>query len=176
MTSAERHHRALDPAALRVTYDRDRVLFARWHNVGIGIWGTHADARHADALARTIDDHVRECPEGISTISVVLPNVSLLPSGPERELTQRVVQDNAAHFIAIATVLLSTGFAAGAMRGFLTSLYFFQRSPYKFRIFSKLSDVATWVAPIHSERSGVQITAHTLDMVLQQVVAGASDR
>lgn len=176
MTLAERPPRDRDLAALRVTYDCDRVLFARWHNVCFGVWGTHADARHADALARTIDDHVRAYPEGISTISVILPNVSLLPSGPERELTQRVVRDNAAHFIAIATVLLSTGFAAGAMRGFLTSLYFFQQSPYKFRIFSKLSDVGTWVAPIHSERSGVQVAAHALDMVLQQVVASASDR
>lgn len=103
----------------------------------------------------------------------VLVNRPELPDKHVRAEMARVTQDYADHSIASALVLQGDGFWASAMRGLATSLHFFgtKRDRFKFRVCATVERAASWLAPLHNERSRRPVRVEDVTAALHELSA-----
>lgn len=115
--------------------------------------------------------------EGGSSIHV-LSGRPELPEKRVRDEMARVTADYAERTIASALVLDGEGFWASAMRGLATGVHFFgtKRRHFKLRVCATDEQAATWLAPMHNEKSRRQAQAPELQAALNELRSRAVGR
>jgi hypothetical protein len=115
--------------------------------------------------------------EGGSSIHV-LQNGLELPEKRVRDEMDRVTADYADRTIASALVLNGDGFWASAMRGLATGVHFFgtRRRHFKLRVCATIEQAATWLTPLHNEKSRRPAQAPELEGALNELCTRAQSR
>ena len=162
---------AAEPApAHSVFYETERCVMAMYQNLSVIVWDTQATiplVEHLEALSTQIS---RAHSEGISAIHVILDGAPM-PTPEARQRLGALALRYAEELACIATVIAGDGFWASAMRGLITSLQWLERRPFKARTFATIDEVASWLPPLHAERTGIQIDPAQLLHVMASVRA-----
>lgn len=146
-----------------------RFAFFGWNNIAVMVWLTLPDASDVARLISMGNRRVAERTTKLSDIHLV-PHKLGLPSAETRDALLEASRGGAEHLAAVGVWLAGAGFWASAVRGFVTSLNVLLRGPFELRMFGEQKDLAEWLAPLHTERTGIEITALHLRDLLQQAV------
>jgi hypothetical protein len=140
------------------------ILFARWERSADAIGISHLD--EISKSFRTAHPTGRQ-----SGIHIVLEGVGL-PTPEARAGLMRLMKTQADQIAAIAVVICGSGFAAGAIRSFLTGLRLAAPRSFDFRVHSRTSDVLAWLPEAHNRQTGEDIKAAQLERALTPFAAG----
>jgi hypothetical protein len=142
-----------------------------WKNIAIVLWFAPANLETLPIFEESCKALVREHPEGLSAVSIIVPGGRGLPDPQVRRELARIMSDNVDRFAAMAVLLPGTGFWASTMRGMLTALSMLVRQPHRMQIFGTYSEVVKWLLPLHTARTNTHIDAVQLRAVLRIVEA-----
>jgi hypothetical protein len=164
----------------KIVFEVPGCVMAAHKNVSIVIWATQATIEvvgKLDALAAAMRSTSAASAMKTSTISVVTSRAPF----PTREAREKLAEitDRHAHRLACnATLISGDGFWAGAMRGLVTSLHWFEARPFRARICATVEEVAEWLPEPHLELTSVVIDPVELAAILhileKRAVASAS--
>ena len=145
-------------------YQRDKVVIASFRNVGIAMYGAQATMQTVRTIGAMTADIVKTYPR-LSFVSFILDNVPM-PSDETRQSFVRVVEAGDPYLACLVYVMSGEGFWASATRSLLTNTAWVRQRRFLPRICATVQEAASWMAPMHSERTGVAITASELVDVL----------
>lgn len=152
--------------ATRIAHESDGCVIAVWQDISIGIWGKSATLPLVLELEKVRELISSQYPR---TSSIhVLVNDAGLPQPDARKKLEEITAKSEARLIGVATVVSGDGFRVSALRGFLTGLHWLKRRPYGARICGSIREGASWLAPLHSEKS-VAIDERALERLLLQL-------
>lgn len=146
----------------------------RWKNVAVTFWFDAATMESLRSFERGASETCALHPEGLSLVMIMVPGGRSMPSA---EVRAKFGQISAMHaqFIAAAAVLIpGTGFWPSAIRGLVTAISLLAPPKYDFEVFDSLSDVASWLTPIHAARTGVELDHQVLLRVMQAAQSHAA--
>jgi hypothetical protein len=140
-----------------------------WQNVSILVW---ADRATKEALARiqqrVTKQMIERYPNGHSNVAFVLAGVQ--PPTPEaREIFTRLYQEGVSDLKCLGVVLEGDGFWASMLRSSITSMQIDSGRKTALGQYTSVDEIAAWMAPLHSERTGVPITPLQLRFALRTV-------
>jgi hypothetical protein len=142
-----------------------------WKNISIVLWFAPANLETLPILEESCKALLREHPEGLSAVSIMVPGNRGLPDPEVRRELARIISDNAGRFAAMAVLLPGTGFWASTMRGMLTALSMLVRRPHRMQIFGTYSEVVNWLLPLHAAHTKTHVDPVQLRAVLRLVEA-----
>lgn len=150
-------------AETHIAHESNGCVIAVWKDISIGIWGRSATLPLIVELEKVRERVSGEYPK-TSTIHVLV-NDAGLPNPEARKKLEEITAEAEARLIGVATVVSGDGFRVGALRGFLTSMHWIKRRPYRARVCSSIRDAVTWLAPLHSRQS-VLVDADALEWLI----------
>jgi hypothetical protein len=137
-----------------------------WQNVSILIWADRATKEALGRIQRVTKRMIEGYPNGHSNVAFVLDGVK--PPTPEaREIFTRLYNERVSHLKCLAVILEGTGFWASTLRSSVTNMQLEARRTTAIGQYTSIEELATWMAPIHAERTGVTITALQLRVALR---------
>lgn len=156
-----------NPDELRLLdHEPARFAFFAWNNITVMVWLALPDATDVARLIKMGEGRAAEQSAKLSDVHLV-PHKVGLPDAEARDALLRASRSGARHLAAVGVWLAGAGFWASAVRGFVTSLNVVLKAPFELRMFGDQKDLAEWLAPLHTERTGIEITVPRLRDVMQ---------
>lgn len=140
-----------------------------WQNVAIHVWFGPATMQSLVEFDRGCKSISGKHPEGISSVHIMVPGGTSMPTAEARTEVGRIMRENAKHTTAAATLIPGNGFWASALRSMVTAILMLAPRSLAFRMFSDMESLAEWLAPLHSRGTGVVIQANELYRALRFV-------
>ena len=162
-------------AALDIAYHEGKVIMATWHNMSIVAWGEVVTVPMVREFFKMSEKLVQGCESRVSSVHMILNDIPI-PTGEVRTDLAKLTEHFSRDLACVATVLTGSGFTASAMRGFLTGLQWVQKRTFTPRIFSKVREAVEWLPPLHTQATGVPISAAELEHVLTVLEARVARR
>ncbi|HET8935660.1 MAG TPA: hypothetical protein VFN67_19565 [Polyangiales bacterium] len=139
-----------------------------WKNLLISVWAGEATLTGLAIYEQHVRPTFERYPQGVSTINIIVPGKYSFPNADARREFQRFVQQYAAQTATTLIVLPGTGFMSSALRGVITALALASpRGGPKMHVVESTRDAAEWLPAMHSERTGVAISADELLTLLE---------
>lgn len=158
-------------SAPQIHYEHDGIRIGSFRNVALVHWGSHATVDAVRALSVCSADLLKRY-ERISVAQVIPDNVGV-PTEQARAMLLKLADAGAGRIACIAYVLAGDGFWASAMRSLVTNSSWVGQRSFVPRICATLQEAATWLAPLHNERTQVFVDTASLLRVLNNL-SGAS--
>jgi hypothetical protein len=143
-------------------------------NVAITVWYGSATMESLAVFERGCKPFCARYPQGVSTIHIMVPGGTAMPSSDARAELARIVRENAQHAAAAAVLIPSNGFWASALRGMVTAMQLLAPRSMSLQIFAELEPLANWLAPLHTLRTGVALEPSELLQVLKELQPGGT--
>ena len=139
-----------------------------WNNVGLTLWFGPATLESLETFEATCRKVAADRPVRWSSVHIMVPGNSGLPSAEARAALARMTREMADTTAAIAVVIPGTGFWASAIRGLVTAVHMLGSRDFELKIFGNVEEVAQWLPEAQLQRSGVEISpAQLLDALRQ---------
>jgi hypothetical protein len=141
----------------RTQSEPGRYLFYEWKNVAVIVWLASADGRAARCMTQFTDRIIRDW-KAFSVIHVIEESAGM----PSREGRDGFVETGLAHkghLVCAGALLPHTGVLATLMRAFVRGVSTLMRGSVEVQIEQAAAPLASWMAPRHSERTGVHVSA-----------------
>jgi hypothetical protein len=139
-----------------------------WKNVAITLWFGPPAFEDVATFERGCQKRVAECPDGISSVHIMVPGGKSMPTPETREELTRVLREYSQFSAAVAVVIPGTGFWTSALRALVTALSVLAKTAIKPQICANHAEVCDWLPGVHLERTGVQLNPKELLEALQQ--------
>jgi hypothetical protein len=150
-----------DPLQLtRTKGEPGRYLFGQYKNVAIAVWLASADGKATTEMARFTDRIAQEW-NAFSIVHVVEASAGL-PTREGRDGLVATARSHQAHLASVGALLLQSSMLATLMRAFVRGIRTLVRGGIDIQIEQHAASLAGWMAPRHSERTGVRITVSEL--------------
>lgn len=133
-----------------------------WKNLAITLWFGPATLESLPVFERGCKAFCDAHPEGVSSVHIMVPGGSSMPTQEARTELARIMREYAHTAAGAAVVIPGAGFWASALRGLITALAMLAPRGFALQIFGELPDVAAWLAPLHQSHTGCEISAHEL--------------
>jgi hypothetical protein len=133
------------PPALRIR--RDDVWCLTWRNCSIFLWQrvTVEGLRETHEVSKQLQGTF---PQGLVTVSCMLPGAPVLPSSEARAESLRLMSETRELVKASAAVFEGSGMLLATARVFISAITVMAtRSDTAFRVFSSMEKVAPWIVP-----------------------------
>jgi hypothetical protein len=141
-----------------------------WHNVVIAVWLGPMTVESIPVIEQGCRVRGETHPEGVSTIHILVPGGSGLPTSEARSELGRIAREYGPQSPMNGVVIPGGGFWASAMRGVVTALSLL--SPRnKLRMFATLRELASWLPPLHEQHTGTAVDPAELLSALEQAYA-----
>jgi hypothetical protein len=137
-------------------------------NVNFVFWFGPATLESCALLDEDGRKRAAEHPEGLSSINVMVPGGRGLPEAAARAELARIMHDHGKSTAAVAVIIPGSGFFVSAMRSLIAALSMVRPQGMPLQTFGDAAQLSEWLAPIHSERTGVPLTAAELLSLFQQ--------
>jgi hypothetical protein len=139
-----------------------------WQNVSILIWADRATGEALARIQRVTKQMIERYPNGHSNVAFVLAGVQ--PPTPEaREIFTHLYKEGVSDLKCLGVVLEGDGFWASMLRSSITSMQIQSGRKTALGQYTSVDEIAAWMAPLHSERTGVAITPLQLRFALRTV-------
>jgi hypothetical protein len=148
----------------------DRFAFFGWKNITIVTWSSTPDAEAIKRLASVGERRIREHPESLTDVHLVLGKISF-PDAATREVLVAESRKAAPHLGTVGVVIGGEGFWASAIRGFVTSVHMLVPGHFQLRLFGRVDELVEWLPAVHESRTGVRVSAAQLRGALDHVHA-----
>jgi hypothetical protein len=145
------------PQSLRPQGEPGRYLFYEWKNVAIIVWLGSADAGATRHMTQFTDRIIREW-KAFSVIHVIEESAGI-PTPEGRSGFVETGRAHKGHLVCAGALLPHTGVLATLMRAFVRGVSTLLRGFVEVQIEQAAGPLASWMAPRHSERTGVQVSA-----------------
>lgn len=139
-----------------------------WKNISIALWFGPLALEEVPIFERACQQRVEQCPEGLSSVHIMVPGGKSMPTPETRAELTRVLREYAQSATAVAVVIPGSGFWTSALRGLITAISVLARTPIKPQICSNFADVCDWLPRMHLERTGVHLDPKELLEALHQ--------
>jgi len=138
-----------------------------WQNVSILIWADRATKEALGRIQRRVTrPMIEQYPNGHSNVAFVLAGVQ--PPTPEaREIFTHLYKEGVGDLKCVGVVLEGDGFWASMLRSSITNMQIESGRKTALGQYTSVDEIAAWMAPLHSERTGVEITALQLRVALR---------
>jgi hypothetical protein len=137
-----------------------------WQNISILIWADRATKEALGRIQRVTKRMIERYPGGHSNVAFVLDGVP--PPTPEaREIFTRLYNERISHLKCLAVILEGSGFWASTLRSSITNMQLEAGRTTAIGQYTSIDELAAWMAPIHTQRTGVAITALQLRVALK---------
>ena len=140
-----------------------------WQNVAITVWFGPATMQSLVEFDKGCKSFCGKHPEGISSVHIMVPGGTSMPTAEARTEVGRIMRENAKHTTACATLIPGNGFWASALRSMVTAILMLAPRSLAFRMFGDMESLAQWLAPLHSRGTGVVVQANELYRALRLV-------
>jgi hypothetical protein len=150
--------------------ERGRYCFAAWKNVAFIIWLAPADGDAIAAMSRFSDGVIRSWPS-ISSIHIIEAGAGM-PTKTGRDTLTARAQSNKKHLACVAALMPEPSLTSTLLCAFVRGIRVLTRGGLDICIEQQVSPLASWLAPRHTERTGVSLSAPQLG----QLIAGARRR
>jgi hypothetical protein len=154
----------------RVQGEPGRYLFAQYQNIAIAVWLASADGDGTRAMARFTDRIMHDC--GLFSIIHVLEASAGLPTSEARDTLVTTARAHREHLVSAGALLLQPSMVAMLMRAFVRGIRTLVRGEVAIQIERQASTLTDWMAPRHTQRTGVRVTTSEL----QALIADARER
>jgi hypothetical protein len=166
----QRDPAALDAALARpviAEFEPGHFCCSIWQNISILIWADRATKEALGRIQRVTKHLIEAYPNGHSNVAFVLDGVR--PPTPEaREIFTRILyNERVSDLKCLAVVLEGGGFWASTLRSAITNMQLESRRTTAMAQYTTIDEVAAWMASVHSERTGVTVTALQLRVALR---------
>ena len=152
------------PSASLAFYQRDQIVIASWRNVGLVLWGAQATLKPTRKMGAMSADLLKNYAK-ISIIQIIPDNVPM-PTEDAQALFSKMTDAGGQSIACLVYVMSGEGFWSSTMRSYLTGVHWIRHRPFVPRICATLQDVVFWMPGVHTERTGVSISASELQEVL----------
>ncbi|HET8937025.1 MAG TPA: hypothetical protein VFN67_26465 [Polyangiales bacterium] len=140
-----------------------------WQNVAITVWFGPATMQSLVEFDKGCRSFCGKHPEGISSVHIMVPGGKSMPTAEARAEVGRIMRENAKTTAAAAALVPGNGFWASALRSMVTAILMLAPRSFAFRMFGELSELADWLAPLHSHGTGVEVQPVDLLRALRHV-------
>jgi hypothetical protein len=140
-----------------------------WQNVAITVWFGPATMQSLVVFEKGCKSFCAQHPEGVSSVHIMVPGGTSMPTAEARARVGSIMRENAQRTVAAATLIPGNGFWASALRSMVTAILLLAPRSLAFRIFGDLESLAAWLAPLHSQGTGVNVQPHELFRALRFV-------
>ena len=140
-----------------------------WKNVTFTFWFGAATLESCATMEEGCRKCAAEHPERLSSINVMIPGGRNMPDAAARAEIVRIVREYGNSTAALAVLIPGSGFWASALRSVTVALSMVRPQGMPMQIFGDTAQLSDWLAPIHSERTGVPLTAAELLSVIQEL-------
>lgn len=128
-----------------------------WKNVAISLWFGAPAFEDVATYEQGCRERYDQCPHGLSTIHIMVPGGTSMPTTETRSELARVLHEYSQLAAAAAVVIPGTGFWTGALRGLVTTLSVLAETAVKPQICSNYDEVCEWLPAIHEAKTGVAL-------------------
>lgn len=139
-----------------------------WNDVAITLWFDAVALEDVAVFERGCQRLVEQCPEGVSSVHIMVPGGKAMPTSEARAELTRVLREYSRFSAAVAVVIPGTGFWAGALRSLVTALSVVARTAIKPQICANYAEVCEWLPEVHRQRTGVELDPNELLEALRQ--------
>jgi hypothetical protein len=137
-----------------------------WQNVSILIWADRATKEALVRIQRVTKHMIERYPKGHSNVAFVLAGVK--PPTPEaRAIFTHLYNEGVSDLKCLGVVLEGDGFWASTLRSSITNIQLEATRATRLGQYTSIEEVASWMAPLHSERTGVAVTPLQLRVALR---------
>ena len=148
-----------------VLYETEGCVFGTWRNIFVVTWTTRGTGPLVDLLAAETDVFAKAHSEGFSVIHVIAKNPPL-PTSEARDKLIAETQKFAPQLACVGTVLEGSGFWASAVRSFVVGIRLLVPRTFEMQTYASIAEIAAWLPPLHTARTGVAMTPTELEHVL----------
>lgn len=142
-------------------------VFVAYENLTIFVWSSEVSLDALQRLKRATDPIYRASPHGVSNIHVALHGTGL-PAPKARDYMLQLMNERAEQRACLGAVLMGSGFWASAVRSFITGIRFVAPRKFDFGVHSSLEAAATWISPLHVERTQTTLRGADVLYVLKK--------
>jgi hypothetical protein len=146
-------------------YQAEGCLFGTWKNVVIAAWTIQGTGPLADELERVTAPVSSAYPVGFSAIHLIAKRPPL-PTSEAREKLIQATRTYSKNLACVGTVLEGSGFWASAIRSFIVGIRLVVPRSFEMQTYGSIAELAQWMAPLHTARTGVTVNAGELEKVL----------
>lgn len=128
-----------------------------WKNLIVTLWYAAATPESLPVFERGCKRVCAEHPEGFSSVHLMVPGGTQMPSAQVRAELARILRDCVPQVAAASIVIPGTGFWASALRSMVTALTLLLPREFELKICGELGEVAQWLAPRHTAATPVSL-------------------
>jgi hypothetical protein len=153
------------PPALRIR--RDDVWCLTWRNCSILLWQrvTVEGLRETHEVSKVLH---ATFPQGLVTVSCMLPGAPVLPSSEARTESLRLMGETREMVKASAAVFEGSGVLLATARVFISAITVMaSRSDTAFRVFSSMEKVAPWILPYMDPQPPPQLASELREALIR---------
>jgi hypothetical protein len=138
-----------------------------WQNVSILIWADRATKETLGRIQRRVTiPLIAQYPNGHSNVAFVMAGVR--PPTPEaREIFTHLYKEGVGDLKCVGVVLEGDGFWASMLRSTITNMELQSGRKTALGQYTTIDEMAAWMAPLHTERTGIAITPLQLRVALK---------
>jgi hypothetical protein len=148
-----------EPVLLDV--DPGRFRYSLWRNVSCVVWAGQATLETAQRVRTLSSRIVAQCPGAHSNVVFVLDGTPA-PTPEAGAIFAQLFDPRISHMACMAIVLEGAGFWASIIRSTMTSLRLTAKAGPVVGVHDSIDQAVTWLAPLHHERTGVEIEPEEL--------------
>jgi hypothetical protein len=133
-------------------------------------WADRATGEALARIQRVTKQMIDRYPNGHSNVAFVLDGVR--PPTPEaRAIFTHLYDQRVSKLKCLGVVLEGEGFWASSLRSSITNMQLEASNSKALGQYTSIDEVATWMAPLHCERTGVAVTSAQLGSALRDARA-----
>lgn len=157
-----------------LSFVTEGCVMGHWRNIAMVVWARQGTGPLAAELVKLADMLNAKYPK-TSSVQVIL-DAADMPDEDARVTFDNLVGKYARRLICAAVMIDGRGFRASAMRALVTSFQLIERRRFRGNVFSNVSDLARWLAPLHAEGTGEDIRPEQVEKALNWMIAQPSVR
>jgi hypothetical protein len=144
-----------------------------WTDVAFTLWFGAATMESLAVFEEACKQCIANHPGRMSSVHMIVPGRSVLPSAEARAALARLTTDYADSTAAIAVVIPGAGFWASAIRGLVTAIRMLGSREYELKMFATIDEVVGWLPEAHHKCTGVELKPTELLAALREVQRAA---
>lgn len=140
-------------------------VFGAWKNVFVAVWKIQANGAKVERLSKAIVRMTARAPGLRSNVHVIVAGADL-PTPEARAGFASLIKRNKDGIACMAMIVEGEGFWASAQRSATTGIQLEAGTSVESRLFRTVDAAATWLAPVHRDKTGVDLDVGELRAVL----------
>jgi hypothetical protein len=157
------------PARLHLNVS-GRVCFYAWKDIDVLLWQAAPDVLSVQQVGEALPKRMEDNRHKLSVVHVMYPHVGL-PNHDARAELSRIGKRWRDNIVCIGLVVEGGGLQLSAWRGVLTGIIALSPVRRTVSVAATTSEIASWLAVHHAQKTGKQHTQEELSRMLQRVRA-----